>query len=132
MATILAHIKIHEGKEADFEKAAKGLYGPTHEVEDYCRRYEYWRAGERGLYYCLLSFDDYVGFMKHQVSDHHEAPDYGSFIENIRLEWLDPVQGASDLPPTNPQDLPADAGERMKQYAEMQPVEMQAWWGKVR
>jgi quinol monooxygenase YgiN len=128
MATFLAKIKILEGKEAAFEATAREMFEATHKHEKSCRRYEYWRGAEPRTYYCLESFDDYLGFMSHQTSPHHEAPDFGSMIENLELEWLDPVQGASDLVPTEPQALPADASELMQQYASNMPVVMQEWW----
>lgn len=132
MATFLAKIKILEGKEAAFEATAREMFEATHKHEKSCRRYEYWRGAEPRTYYCLESFDDYLGFMSHQTSPHHEAPDFGSMIENLELEWLDPVQGASDLVPTEPQALPDDASELMQQYASNMPVAMQDWWRAVR
>ena len=80
----------------------------------------------------MESFDDYPGFMQHQTSDHHEAPDFGSLLENLGLEWIDPIQGACDLTETNPQDLPEDAGELMQEYAENMPVVLQEWWLRLR
>jgi hypothetical protein len=53
-------------------------------------------------------------------------------IENMELEWLDPIQGASDLTPTEHQDLPGDASEVMRQYATAMPVVMQGWWQALR
>ena len=132
MATFLAKIKINAGREADFEATAKGMFEATHGNEPNCRRYEYWRAREPRTYYCLESFDDYVGFMVHQSSPHHEAPDFGSMIEEIDLEWIDPIHGASDLVATNPQELPDDASDRMKEYALNTPVGMQDWWLTLR
>lgn len=132
MATILAHIKIFAGKEQEFEKIIRPLYEASHRIETKLRRYEYWRGAEPGQYYCLLSFDDFVGFMEHQSSDHHEAPDFPALLENIRLEWLDPVAGASDLTQTEPQELPADANDLMKEYAKHYSVEVQDWWRSLR
>ena len=132
MATILAHIKIFAGKEQEFENIIRPLYEASHRIENKLRRYEYWRGTEPGHYYCLLSFDDFVGFMEHQSSDHHESPDFPALLENIRLEWLDPVAGASDLTPTEPQDLPADANDLMKEYAKHYSVEVQDWWRSLR
>ncbi len=128
MATFLAKIKIIKGKETEFEATAKEMYKATHQNEPSCRRYEYWRGEEVNTYYCLESFDDYVGFMIHQSSPHHEAPDFGSMIEEMSIEWLDPIQGASDLNPSNNQELPKDASELMKEYAQNMPVLMQDWW----
>ena len=104
------------------------MFRETHANEPTCRRYEYWRGAEPRTYYCMESFDNYLGFMQHQTSDHHEAPDFGSLLENLELEWIDPVQGACDLAPTSEQALPADASDLMKDYAERMPVVMQAWW----
>jgi quinol monooxygenase YgiN len=131
MATFLAKIKINEGKEADFEATAREMFEATHKHEPTCRRYEYWRAAEPRTYYCLESFDDYLGFMNHQASPHHEAPDFGSMIEEMDLEWIDPIQGASDLVATESQEVPADASDLVKQYAENMPIAMQAWWRQV-
>jgi len=132
LATILAHIKIFEGKEQEFERIIRPLHEATHRIEQKCRRYEYWRGEAPGTYYCLLAFDDFVGFMEHQASDHHEAPDFPALLESIRLEWLDPVQGASDLPPTEPQELPAEATDLMREYAKAYGVQMQDWWHALR
>lgn len=132
VATVLAHIEIHDGKEQQFEEIIRTLYEATHRIETKCRRYEYWRGTAPGTYYCLLSFDDFVGFMEHQTSDHHEAPDFPALLKTIRLEWLDPVEGASELAPTDPQAIPADASKLMREYAETYPVEMQHWWQLLR
>lgn len=132
MATFLAKIKIYEGKEAEFEDVARMMYEATHRTEPKCRRYEYWRGAEPRTYYCLESFDDFVGFMEHQTSDHHEAPDFGSLLETIELEWVDPIQGAADLVPTEAQEIPADAPELMHRYAATHPAVVQAWWQTLR
>ena len=128
MATFLAKIKIVAGKEAEFEATAKQMYEATHANEPACRRYEYWRGAEPRSYYCLESFDDYLGFMNHQASPHHEAPDFGSMIEEMELEWVDPIQGASSLVPTENQEVPEDADELVKQYATTMPPTIQQWW----
>ena len=132
MATFLAHIKIFEGKEAEFEEVSRTMYEATHRAEPHCRRYEFWRGAEPRSYYCLESFDDFLAFMNHQTSDHHEAPDFGSLLETIELEWLDPVQGASDLVPTEAQELPADAGDFTRSKTAGHTVVMQAWWEALR
>jgi quinol monooxygenase YgiN len=132
MATILAHIKIFPGREAEFEKTARALWEATHRLEPHCRRYEYFRGAEPGHYYCLLSFDDFRAFMTHQTSDHHEAPDFASLLQDNVLEWLDPVQGASDLAPTEPQTVPDDAGALTRRYAQDHAVVMQEWWKRLR
>ena len=99
MATFLAHIKVHEGKEKRFEEIAKELFSATHEKEDDVVRYEYWRGSESQTYYTSASFKDYLGFLKHQVSSHHEelAAELREITSEIKIEWVDPVQGASEL-----------------------------------
>ncbi len=132
MATFLAKIKIYEGKEAEFEEVARMMYEATHRTEPECRRYEYWRGAEPRSYYCMESFTDYLAFMNHQVSDHHEAPDFGSLLESIELEWLDPIVDASPLSETEHQELPADADDLTKSKAAGHPIEVQAWWQALR
>ena len=133
MATILAHIQIHEGKESDFEALVQDLRAATR-AEPGNRHYEYWRSATRGLYYCLLAFDDFQAFLVHQTSNHHESasPKLGEFIEGIRLEWVDPVQGASALPPTEMQPLPDDADELTIRYHGLYAPTLQEWWKPLR
>ena len=133
MATILAHIQIQRGKEAEFETLARELFEGS-ATEAAKRHYEYWRGAERGFYYCLLAFDDFHGFLTHQTSDHHEkaSPELGELIEKMRLEWVDPVRGASDLPPTEMQELPRGADELMTRYHQLFAAKLQDWWQPLR
>ena len=133
MATILAHIQVHEGSEAAFEAIARDLHAATAR-EPGKRHYEYWRAAKAGLYYCLLAFDDFHAFLAHQTSDHHEAasPKLGELIAKIRLEWVDPVPGASDLPPTAMQPLPEGADPLTARYHELFAATLQDWWQPLR
>lgn len=132
MATFLAKIKIFEGKEKDFEDVAKMMFEATHRLEPNCVRYEYWRGAEPRTYYCMESFDNFISFMEHQTSDHHEAPDFSSMLEEIELEWIDPIQGACELVPTESQEVPEDASDLMKEYSQNHAVVMQAWWNALR
>jgi quinol monooxygenase YgiN len=131
LATLLVHLKVREGQEQEFETMAKDLYRATHELEPGCRRYEYFRGAEPRRYYCLLSFDDFVAFIEHQASDHHEAPDYEAILEDVRIEWVDPVQGAAPLVPTASQEMPASASDLMKTYSETFAAQTQEWWSKL-
>ena len=130
MATALAHIRVRAGQEASFERLAVDLYGATHREESAVRRYEYSRGTEPGTYYCLLSFDDFHGFLAHQSSDHHEAasPELGEVIESMRIEWLDPIQGASPLVPTADQPLPAGASAAAIRHHERFAGIGEDWW----
>lgn len=134
MATILAHIQIHPGREAEFERLTRTLHEQTHTRETGVRHYEYWRGAKPGLYYCLLAFDDFNAFITHQTSDHHEeaSPALGELIEDMRLEWVDPVQGASRLPTTAMQPLAEGADELTARYHRLFAAKLQAWWEALR
>ncbi len=134
MATILAHIKIREGKEADFEQIARDLYADSHANETGLLRYEYWRGAEPRTYYTLLSFEDHRTFIVHQTSDHHEdaSPGIGAAVESIRLEWVDPIADASPLPPTEHQDALPDTDELTKKYTESYAAAVANWWASRR
>ncbi|MDX2236346.1 MAG: antibiotic biosynthesis monooxygenase [Hyphomonadaceae bacterium] len=130
MAAILAHIQIKPGKEAFFEATVQTLYAQSHAEEQHLLRYEYWRGQKPGLYYCLLSFTDYAGFMAHQTSAHHEAaiPALSEALQSIDLEWIDPVPGAADAPPTIPMALGEAASALAKAYAQQIAVRVAGWW----
>ena len=134
MATLLAHIKVHPGMEERFERVAAKLHAATHEKESHVRRYEYYRGAAPGQYYSLLAFDDFLGFLAHQTSPHHEgaSPELGELIAEFRLEWLDPVGAASDLGPTEMQDLPADADDLTRAYHQLFAADVQSWWQPLR
>jgi len=130
MATLLAHIQVKEGRAAEFEAIAADLYRETHAHEPACLRYEYWRGAEPGQYYSLLSFEDFHAFLRHQVSDHHEtaSPRIGDTCETVRLEWVDPLAEASELPATEMQELPDDADEKTTLYHRVFAAVVQEWW----
>lgn len=134
MATILAHIVVQPGAEARFEGIAQRLYRATHDQESGVRHYEYWRAAEPRTYYTLLAFDDFPTFIAHQTSTHHEtaAPELGAVIESLRLEWVDPVPGACDLPPTERREVAADADDLTRAYSDRFAVQLADWWTPLR
>ncbi len=134
MATFLAKIKIKEGKEADFEEVCRQLHAETMKEEG-CRQYNYWRTQEDRTYLCLLAFDSYRDFILHQTSDYHEqliVPRGAEFFEDFSIEWLDPVQGAGDGPPTAHQAVSPDANELEKRYTETMPAIVAEWWQRLR
>jgi quinol monooxygenase YgiN len=130
MATLLAHIQVKPGREADFEAIAAELYRETQAKETGCLRYEYWRGEKAGFYYSLLSFDDFHGFLHHQTSDYHEvaSPRIGDTCESVKLEWVDPVAESSPLPSTRMQELPEDANDLTKRYHQIFAAVVQEWW----
>ena len=112
------------------EAIAAGLYRDTHENENGCLRYEYWRGAEPGFYYSLLCFEDFHAFLRHQVSDHHEAasPRIGDTCQSVKLEWVDPISDSSALPATRMQDLPETADAKTTLYHEVFAALVQEWW----
>ncbi|MFN0096675.1 MAG: putative quinol monooxygenase [Dehalococcoidia bacterium] len=136
MATLLVKLKVKPGMEARYEEIQADLYQKTHDLEKgIVRAYEAWRGEEEGTYYCLLSYDTYYSFMKdHQTSPHHEdaTPPLLDCFAAESIEWLDPVGGASPLPPTNPETLPAEASDLIKTYDAGMGFKLPAWWSRVR
>jgi quinol monooxygenase YgiN len=130
MATLLAHIQVKEGREAEFEAIVAELHRATHADEPACLRYEYWRGAEPGHYYALLGFEDFHAFLRHQLSEHHEraSPRIGDTCESVRLEWVDPIPDASGLPATEMQALPEAADEKTRRYHEIFAAVVQEWW----
>ena len=134
MATCLVHIRVKDGGAAAFEAIARGLYEDSTGKEPGLRRYEYWRGKQPNSYYCLQSFDDYVGFLAHETAPHHEAAaePIMALIEEFELEWVDPVAGAAPLDSTHEQGLSAEAGERTRLYADLFPLNVLNWWSALR
>ena len=134
MATLLAHITVKPGFEVRFEELARAMYEGTHGHEKDVHRYEYWRGAEPRTYYCLESFVDLNGFLDHQTSPHHEGfgPAFREVIESMRLEWVDPISGASPLVPTNNQELQPCAGEpKHEKYLRFSQIAAD-WWSALR
>ena len=134
MATILAHIRVREGRERDFEAVARSLHGSTHGSEPGVVHYEYWRGSKPSAYYCLLAFADFRAFIAHQTSDHHESatPELGELIADMTLEWVDPVQGASKLPPSIMQEPADGADDLTRRYHRIFAAAVQDWWSSLR
>lgn len=134
MASILAQICVKEGSEATFEAIARRLHDATHREEKGVLRYEYWRGSQPRTYYTLLSVDDFRTFIAHQTSGHHEAAsaELRGVVEAIRLEWVDPIQGASDLPATESQEIADDANDLTRAYAVRFAAEVAPWWQELR
>ncbi len=134
MATLLAHITVRPGSEEEFEELARTLHERTHATETGVRRYEYWRGSEPRTYYTLLAFDDHRAFIAHQTSDHHEtaSPQLGVLIERLRLEWLDPVGGACELPPTEMQPALTGSDDLTLAYTARFAAVIADWWMPLR
>jgi quinol monooxygenase YgiN len=132
MATFIAHVRVLPGRELEFERVAAQVYRATHELEPGMQRYEFWRAADDRSYYIHASFDDFLAFIDHQISDHHESAGLKNFIESIRLEWVDPVPGAADLCATEPQSLPAGASALASRYGDLFGIAVPVWWMSLR
>ena len=129
MASLLAHIRIKPGKLEKWEGIMADMVKQTFATEHGVARYEYWKGQEPGFYYCLLSFEDKWAFYRHQVSDHHESHDFADVIADIRLEYIDPVQGAGGgLAATQDPPLPDDADQGMTTAQRLFPLDMADWW----
>jgi quinol monooxygenase YgiN len=133
MATILAHIHVQPGREREWEALVRELYAAT-QGEQGKLQYQYWRGNQPCLYYCLLSFEDFNRFIAHQTSDHHEqaSPKMQELIADMKLEWVDPVTGASELPATDTKALPATADELTTRYHELFAADVALWWLPLR
>jgi len=133
VATLLASIRVRAGSERQFEDIARRLFKATHAAESSVRRYEYWRGAEQGMYYALESFDDYAGFIAHETSPHHLAalPELREVLQDVRLEWIDPVAGASTLKPTDRPDVADDLAARHG-LDDRYRVTIQDWWLSLR
>ncbi|MEM8917726.1 MAG: antibiotic biosynthesis monooxygenase family protein [Pseudomonadota bacterium] len=129
MTTLLAHIWIKPDKLDKFEAITADMVKQTLETETGVARYEYWKGQEENFFYCLLSFQDKWAFYRHQMSDHHEGHDFADVIADIRLEYVDPVEGAGGgLTQTMDPALTDDMEENMKIAQERYPVEIASWW----
>ena len=128
MATMLAHIKIRDGAEQKWEEIMKFLVDNTLEHESEVVRYEYWKGSEPNHWYGLLSFTSKEAFFVHQDADYHRSPDFDACIEEMKLEFVDPVQTASPLAPTENQPLREDAPDGLKEWENITPVQMADWW----
>ena len=133
MATLVTHIRVRPGSEKRFEQIARELHDATHACEPGVRRYEYWRGAEPGTYYALESFDDFAGFLAHEASPHHldALPALREVLQDVRLEWVDPVGGASPLTPTDLTPAPGAAGPQQA-YAQRYGAKVQDWWLPLR
>ena len=134
MSTILAHLRVQPGEERRLEDLIRELYAKSQATDPGLRHYQYWRGAEPGTYYCLLAYDDHRSFIAHQTSGHHESasPVLREVLADIRLEWVDPVAGASDLPPTETQDAPDGADELTRDYTQRFAAELADWWSPLR
>ncbi len=129
MTTLLAHIRIKPGKEAKWEAIMRDMVAQTYAAEPCVRRYEYWKGQEQNSWYCLLSFTDKEAFYEHQTSPYHEGHDFADVLAGIRLEYVDPVEGAGGgLAHTVDPPLPPDASPAQRIAQERFPLEIPAWW----
>lgn len=129
MTTLLAHIRIKPGTEAQWEAIMADMAHQTWTRETGVKRYEYWKGEEPNLYYCLLSFVSKEAFYRHQMSPYHEGHDFAAVLDGIRLEYVDPVKGSGGgLASTVDTPLPGDADADLKTAQERFPLTIPAWW----
>ena len=128
MATMLAHIRIKAGAEEQWEALIADLVDKTLANEPDVVRYEYWKGSEPNVWYGLLSFASKNAFFVHQDADYHRNQPYGECIEDMRLEFVDPVSNASPLPRTENPPLPDDAPDNIREWEDQTPVQLADWW----
>ncbi len=129
MSTLLAHVKIKQGLEDHWEEIAKRVFAATHENEDGCVRYEYWRGSAPRTYYVLLSFQSFDDFMIHQVADYHHNTDFRDCFEDFKLEWVDPIESASPLKQSETSGKEkADESDLWNTYVRNHSNKVPEWW----
>ena len=129
VSTLLAHVKIKHGLEDHWEGIAQRVFSATHDNEDGCVRYEYWRGFEPRTYYVLLSFQSFDDFMIHQVADYHHNTDFRDCFEDFNLEWVDPIEDASPLINSETSgETKEDKGEVWNNYVRNHSSEIPEWW----
>ncbi len=129
MSTLLAKAKLKPQFEDFFEDIARVVFQATHDNESAMVRYEYFRGTDDRTYYVLLSFENFEGFMEHQVADYHHNVDFMDCFEEFRLEWVDPIEGASPLVQSETQGTLDDSrDDRWNQYVENHSEVTPKWW----
>lgn len=129
MLTLMSVHTVAPGREEEYEKIQRHLADCTWREEPETIRYEHFRGTKRGQYISILTFKDMETFLDHQMADYHDEVNWdGLFVEH-EMQWLDPLQGANDLPPTDVEPLPADTSAQRRAYAAMLPAEKPSWWG---
>ena len=129
MSTLLAKAKLKPEFEDFFEDIARAVFQATHQNESAVVRYEYFRGTDDRTYYVLLSFQDFDGFMEHQVADYHHNVDFMDCFEEFRLEWVDPVDGASPLVQSQTRGTTDNSrDDRWNQYVQNHSEATPDWW----
>ena len=129
MSTLLAKAKLKPEFEDFFEDIARAVFQATHQNESAVVRYEYFRGTDDRTYYVLLSFQDFDGFMEHQVADYHHNVDFMDCFEEFRLEWVAPVDGASPLVQSQTRGTTDNSrDDRWNQYVQNHSEATPDWW----
>ena len=133
VSTLLAHVKIREGFEDHWESIARRVFTATHANENGCVRYEYWRGSQPRCYYVLLSFETFDDFMVHQVADYHHNTDFQDCFEEFKLEWVDPIKGASPLQESDTGGaVRQDKSDIWNEYVKNHSADLPQWWVEQR
>ena len=129
MITLMTRQKVNPGRVDDYIAIQQKLWKLTHDNEPNMVRYEHFRAEEPNVFISLLSFNSYKDFLDHQVVDYHHEVDWDGVFEDISLQWVEPLQGANTLEPTD-LSLPDDLDEARKFYVSMMKTERPEWWDR--
>jgi len=129
MTTLLAHMRVRPGREEDWEALMRFMTLETFRKEGGVIRYEFWRGEAERTYYGLLAFKDKQAYYEHQVSETFRQADFSLLLEELRVEYVGPVEGAGGgLPPTRDPPLPEDADESLREVQELYPIRIPDWW----
>jgi hypothetical protein len=129
MATLLCQLTIRAECVEEFENSQRMMFAETNK-EKYVRLYQSFRSMNEREYFVIMTFDNYASFIDHEISPRHEEQNAMPMIETIQFHWLDPLEGASDLPPTAYQEIP-DPTPLQKKYIDMFQIHRAAWWPKL-
>jgi len=128
---LTARLTVDPERVEDFEALARELWESTHRLEPGCRRYEYVRLPERGVYLALMVFDDHDAFLVHQASDHHTRIAGGpmrDLISSFAIEFGQPVEGAFGAPrDATPTRLDVDPAKRDHYLARYPSPDFSGW-----
>lgn len=130
MTTMMCQLLIREGMEKAYEELQRKMYEPTINGE-HNRLYHTFRTENPREYFCLMSFDDYAAFIRHETSPHHEMVDWFVYIEDIKFHWLEPLEGASSLTAHTDYQVIRNPTPLEQKYISLFQIKRADWWPKT-
>lgn len=131
MLALTARVTVDPERVEEFEALARELWESTHRFEPGCRRYEYVRLSEPGVYLSVMVFDDHDAFIAHQASEHHTQIAGGAMrdlVRSVDIEFGLPVAGAFGVPDGAAMaPLEVDPATRDQYLARYPPPDFSGW-----